>query len=162
MGEIFEVYKKKPRESYELGKPELGYKPGTEPHNLRWQIIKHSIASSRLLIDRNPAFLNSHLTEGTRLFNPGRTALWSIMGTPNYSSFRMTQWSVEELADKLYRGCQAVQTREASIILARDLQAWAGNAECVLMPDDHDDDDFKKIGFPTRYKQTRSVYEILE
>ena len=75
----------------------------------------------------------------------------------------MSRWTREELADKLYRGSQNLDTMDDALVVADDLLRWAGDADCVLMPDDHNGEDFKKIGFPTRgYRETGSIWNAFD
>lgn len=156
MGCVFSLYKRKPKERYELGKVYGGFRPGYEP--------KQSVIA---LIDEVRYFWsvlsgkpdNALAMKRMELVDPGWAATWSIMGTPDYSSFRMTKHSIDELTDKIYRGLSAVSNYDDAKQVAKALIEWAGDDDIVLIAEEPTD--LTKIGWPVRgYRLVGSVYDI--
>jgi hypothetical protein len=163
MGAIFAVFKKSPRQRYELGKHRRGFPPGAEPLDLMEKVSKLHASYAAIPRDSDMSVIHKMSEAAMPLTNPGWHAMWSIMDDPNYKPFKMSRWDRETLADKLYRGSQNIDSVEDALVVADDLLKWAGDADCVLMPDDHNADDFKGIGFPTRgYRDTGSIWEALD
>ncbi len=165
MGTTFAIYKRS-KKSYALGKPRHGFAPGLEP--TEDEIIREMNASferSRALTTQYPDGVpisewEKNYTETMKWTNPGWVAMWSIMGTGDYSVFKMSKWSREELGDILYRAIY-VPNRESAIVTADHLLTWAGDEDCVLMDEDHSGKDFADIGFPKYgYKETASIWTV--
>ncbi len=159
MGILFTLYRKSPKQKYELGKPRLGYAPGREPTNLLERLDALNAKRGKT---RNPIKLAMTLyREAARLSSPGFYALWSIMDDENIKPFHM-KWSPEELAEKLFDGSQDLDTIEQARVVADDIIRWAGDSELLLLTDDCEEDDLKERGWPVRgYKHGGSSWEAL-
>ncbi len=158
MGTVFSIYKRKPKQRYELGKHRRGFAPGTEPSNLG---VKTALYTAKLILalgDREKS--HSLYAEKMELFDPGWVAMWSIMDDPNYAVFKMSRWSREELADKLYRGSSNIPSMEQAYRVADHLLAWAGDDDVTLNPEEPGD--LAELGWPTRgYRDTGSIWDAL-
>ena len=161
MGAEFTVFKRSPKERYELDKCRRGFAPGYEPPKLaeRLTAIYKQYTKDR---EGGMGALQAMLAASAPLTTPGWTAMWDIMGTDNYSVFKMSRWDRVALAEKLLQASANIDTMEEAQRVADDLLRWAGDDDCVLMPDDHSADDFKRVGFPTRgYKETGAIWDAL-
>lgn len=140
MGTVFSLYKRKPKQRYELGKARMGYAPGMEPPKLTlFQKIKA---------------MND-------LVQPGWGAMWSIMDTPNYSVFRLSRFSREDLADRIFRGSQNIDTIEDALKVADHMLAWAGDDEITLNPEEPHD--LAELGWATRgYRDVGGIWDAFK
>lgn len=159
MGVVFSIYKRKPKQRYELGKHRRGYPEGMTPPNLMEQMEKLLRDYREARADDESAFQAYH-TAMMKLRDPGWTAMWSIMDDPNYAVFKMSRWTRDELADKLYRGSSNIHTMEAAYRVADHLLAWAGDDDVTLNPEEPGE--LAELGWPTRgYRDTGSIWDAL-
>lgn len=163
MGTVFSLYKRKPKQRYELGKPRHGYAPGLAPPETT--LIEKIGMLSRALrsIMGSPSIrdLSEHYAAMTALTNPGWGALWSIMGTDNYSVFRLSRFTREDLADRLYQGSQNIDTMEDALKVADHILVWAGDDEVTLNPEEPND--LAELGWPIRgYKDIGGIWDAMK
>ena len=165
MGVVFSIYKRKPKERYELGKHFHGFRPGHEPSGIKsrfdeiytfTQLIFAALIENPIDADK----LSRLQARRMALTDPGWIAMWSIMDTPNYSVFKMSRWTREELADKIWHGSSNVDTHEQAMLVADHLLNWAGDSDVTLNPEEPSD--LSDIGWPIRgYRLTGSLWEAL-
>lgn len=162
MGTVFSIYKRSPKERYEVGKHRQGYPNDLAPPQ---EEIQEKVEALIAKFAKSPkddmAAFNEYAQEMTQYTDPGWTAMWSIMGTPNYSVFKMSRWSREELADKLYRASQNIDAMEDALKVADHLLAWAGDDDVTLNPEE--EGDLKELGWPTRgYRDAGSIWDAMQ
>jgi hypothetical protein len=93
MGIVFSLYKRKPKERYELGKHRRVYPEGMFAS-------QESRVKTIVLLDRAFRALSTptheekatYMAERLLLSDPSYEAMWSIMGTPNYSVFKLSRF----------------------------------------------------------------------
>jgi hypothetical protein len=161
MGVIFSLYKRKPKQRYELGKPRRGYAPGmAPPDRTLTEKIGMLTTAFKMLVSPGLAEASKYYTEVRELTDPGWGAMWSIMDDPNYAVFKMSRWSREELADKLFRGSANIGTLDDALRVADDILRWAGDGDITLNPEEPGD--LAELGWPTRgYKDAGSIWDAM-
>lgn len=148
MGIVFSLYKRNPKERYEIGKPRNGFPEGMEPPGLIAQM-------DTLLTEYNKQRGDtSALMKFSRamlpLTDPGLAAMSSMVGdTGNYDVFKMSKWSQQELADIIYRAVGYVFSNKDALELADKLLAWAGDEDVILVPDE-ETEFLERAGWPKR------------
>lgn len=162
MGTVFSLYKRSPKERYEIGKPRHGYAPGMEPPE-QTLIDKMKLLNTALRSIMGPPStkdLADHYSAMRQLTNPGWGAMWDIMGTPDYSVFKLSRFSRDELADLLFRGSQNIDDTATALKVADHMLAWAGDADVTLNPEEPGD--LKELGWPTRgYRDAGSIWDAM-
>ena len=161
MGTVFSLYKRKPKQRYELGKHRLGYAPGLAPPEKTLIQKLAELHKAWKATEDTMANYEAYYMQKMKINDPGWTAMWSIMGTPNYSVFKMSRWSREELADKLYRASSWVTSPEIALKVADHLLAWAGDDDVTLNPEEPQE--LAELGWPIRgYRDATSIWEALK
>ena len=162
MGTVFSLYKRSPKQRYEVGKPRHGFAPGLAPPE-KTLIEKMGMLTAVLRSIIGPPStkqLADHYEAMRELTNPGWGAMWSIMGTPNYSVFRLSRFSQDELADIIFRASQNIDTPEQAQRVAAHMLAWAGDDDITLNPEEPGD--LKDLGWPTRgYRHIGGIWDAL-
>lgn len=123
MGTEYSIVRRLAREIYDLGKARHGLPRGMEPLD--------EAALEPML---------GKLTPGERRLvqagGEGHTAMWLIMGTADRSVFRLGTQDRKRIADLLHRASDAVADRNAALLVADDLIAWAGGDDLTLVVDE--------------------------
>lgn len=151
MGTEYSIAKRDPRETFYIGKSNTRYADVSEvPKPTKTPPPKDAEARQAWLREL-----------GASLVHPAAKAIWSIMHDNSYAVFRLSQADRDSLADKLFRGAEAIETRYQADIVAKAIIEWAGDAELVLINEDGIAA-VKHLGFEDKdYRQTGSVYEVL-
>jgi hypothetical protein len=150
MGVELSILRRRAREVYDLGKPRFGVPDGLEPPS-RTEMARFmpSTPNGRLFDDRMRSTNDA-----------GFVALWSIMGTPNHSVFRLSAGDRDRIADLLHRGTDAATSAQRALEIAEDLIAWAGHDDLVLVPE-ADPGPVAHLGFDDdieHYRRTGGVH----
>jgi hypothetical protein len=104
--------------------------------------------------------LSEHYQKLTDLTNPAWGEMWSIMGTPDYSVFKLSRFTREDLADRFFRASQNVSSMDDALKVADHMLAWAGDDDITLNPEEPND--LAELGWPTRgYKDAGSIWDAL-
>lgn len=151
MGTEYSIAKRDPRETFYIGKANTGYADLSEMPR-----------APTTPAPKDPEARKTWLKAlGASLVHPAAKAMWSIMHEDSYAVFRLSAADRNDLADKLFRGAQAIDTRYQADIVADAIIEWAGDAELTLVNDDGIAA-VRHLGFEdSGYRQTGSVYEIL-
>lgn len=162
MGVVFSLYKRQPKQRYEIGKPRHGYAPGMEPPEKTFLEKLFFLKNKRAEIIGPPSTeqLSDHYTAMNALVDPAWGYMWSLMGTPDYSVFRLSRFTREELADIMFRASQNIPTLDIALKVADHMLAWAGDDDITLNPEEPGD--LKDLGWPTRgYKDAGSIWDAM-
>lgn len=160
MGIVYSLYRRGPKQRYDLGKARRGYPSDITPPNL---IQSMNILMSEYRKQRGDvsAFMKFH-SAMTKLSDPGHSAMWEIMGGDgNYRIFRMSDWNRDDLANVLYRASANIDNIDQALIVADNIIEWAGDAEVTLNAEEPEA--LRKLGWsPRGYRDTGSIYEALD
>ena len=162
MGVVFSLYKRKPKQRYEIGKPRHGYAPGMEPTDETFLEKLFSLKKKRSEFIGPPSTkqLSDHYAAMTELTDPAWSHMWSLMGTPNYSVFKLSRFTREELAHIMFCASQNIDTPEVALKVADHMLAWAGDDDITLNPEEPGD--LKDLGWPTRgYRDAGSIWDAM-
>jgi len=162
MGTVFSLYKRKPKQRYELGKNRQGYAPGLHPPEISLSNKISVITAAFKSIVGSPTDKQfSDYYDSTRaLTHPGWNAMWSIMGTPNYSIFKLSRFTRDELADIMYRTSLNIDTMDVAFKVADHMLAWAGDDDITLNPEEPND--LADLDWPTRgYKNVGGIWDAI-
>jgi hypothetical protein len=162
MGTVFSLYKRKPKQRYEIGKPRHGYAPGMAPPEKtlleKLSLLQKTLAA--LIGPPSTKQLSDHYAEMTALTNPAWSHMWSLMGTPDYSVFKLSRFTREELAHIMLCASQNIDTIEDALKVADHMLAWAGDDDITLNPEEPGD--LKDLGWPTRgYRDAGSIWDAM-
>lgn len=150
MGTEFHLIRRHDRTTYDLGKPRFGIPDGLP--------LPKSHETYGLL--RRLFGAPGYETIARSTTDAAFSALWSIMGHPNFRRFVLTPADRERIADALHRGSDAIPDAATALLAADAVIAWAGDAEIVLSPD-RNVECLAHLGFDAdidRYRETGSIH----
>lgn len=151
MGTEYSIAKREPRETFYLGKAKTGYSTIDELPKVQNTPAPES----------GPERIEWLKSLSSALVHPATKALWSIMHEDSYAIFKLSPADRGNLAERLFQGASAIETRYQADIVANAIIEWAGDAELTLINDDGISA-VQHLGFkPGQYSQTGSVYEVL-
>lgn len=146
MGVEYSLVKPATGEAYDLDKPAM------RPPVSDWK---------RRMKGVNPVHDFSRMLE---VMQPSNHAMWRIGSDTGECALSVLseRWTEEALADLVNTACLQENDRPQATAIARDMLAWAGNDQVVLVPDNLDIGEIgRKLGIRiAKPRVVRTIYDV--